>query len=176
MEKHTIGEKMGKMTDKSLKEAFSGESQAHMKYLIFSDVAEREGKENLARLFKGIAYAERVHATNHARELGMIGDSGENLQAGVDGEDFEVHWMYPAYHEIAHLEEEKGAQRSIHYALEAERIHSKMYEKAKDVVEKDEDIEMEELYICPVCGYTHQGEPPENCPVCGVSSDKFKEF
>lgn len=167
---------MGKMTDKSLEEAFAGESKAHMKYMIFSEVAEREGKENVARMFKAIAYAEQVHATNHARELGKIGDTEENLQAGIDGEDFEVHWMYPAYHEIAHLEEEEGAKRSIHYALEAEKIHSKMYEKAKNAVDEGEDIELDEVYICPVCGYTHEGEPPKECPVCGVTSDKFKMF
>ncbi|MFP4051719.1 MAG: rubrerythrin family protein, partial [Thermoplasmata archaeon] len=101
----------------------------------------------------------------------------ENLQSAMDGEDFEVHWMYPAYHEISHLEEEKGAQRAIHYALEAEKIHSRMYEEAKNVVEKeDEDIELDDVYICPVCGYTHEGTPPDKCPVCGAKKETFKKF
>ncbi len=167
---------MGKMTDKSLEEAFAGESQAHMKYLIFSEVAEREGMKNIARLFEAIAYAEKVHATNHARQLDMIGNTSDNLQAGIDGEDFEVHSMYPAYHAIAHLEEDKGAQQSIHYALEAEKIHSDMYKSAQKVSKKGKDIKLDTLYICPVCGYTHEGEPPEKCPVCGISSDQFKDF
>lgn len=30
-------------------------------------------------------------------------------------------------------------------------------------------------YVCSVCGYIHEGEnPPEKCPQCGVSSDKFR--
>ncbi|MBO4422697.1 MAG: NADH peroxidase [Clostridia bacterium] len=30
-------------------------------------------------------------------------------------------------------------------------------------------------YICPVCGYVHEGnEPPEKCPLCGVPGSKFK--
>ena len=30
-------------------------------------------------------------------------------------------------------------------------------------------------YVCPVCGYIHEGDnPPEECPVCHVSGDKFK--
>jgi hypothetical protein len=41
-----------KMTQQNLESAYSGESQAHMRYLIFSEVAEREGKPNIARLFK----------------------------------------------------------------------------------------------------------------------------
>ena len=31
-------------------------------------------------------------------------------------------------------------------------------------------------YVCPVCGYVHEGnEPPEKCPQCGVPASKFKE-
>ena len=164
------------MTTKNLSEAFAGESMAHMKYLIFSEVAEREGYPNVARLFRAIAYAEQVHATNHARNLGYIGKTAENLQAGIDGETFEVEEMYPAYKAVAELQEEKGAQQSIHYALEAEKIHAELYKKAKESVEAGKDVELGDIYICPVCGYTHVGEPPEKCPICGVPRDKFKKF
>ena len=31
-------------------------------------------------------------------------------------------------------------------------------------------------YICPVCGYVHEGnEPPEKCPQCGCPAAKFEE-
>ncbi len=31
-------------------------------------------------------------------------------------------------------------------------------------------------FICSVCGYVHEGmEPPEKCPQCGASKDKFVE-
>ena len=32
-------------------------------------------------------------------------------------------------------------------------------------------------YVCPVCGYVHDGELPEGfkCPVCGVTGSKFKK-
>ena len=31
-------------------------------------------------------------------------------------------------------------------------------------------------YVCPVCGYIHEGDnPPDECPVCHVSGDKFKK-
>ena len=31
-------------------------------------------------------------------------------------------------------------------------------------------------FVCSVCGYVHEGnEPPEKCPVCNASADKFKE-
>ena len=36
-------------------------------------------------------------------------------------------------------------------------------------------IDMEKKFRCLVCGYVHTGEnPPAECPVCHVKSDKFK--
>ncbi len=168
---------MREMTKKSLEEAFAGESMAHMKYLIFSEVAEKEGLPNIARLFKAIAYAEYVHAKNHARQLGYIGNTIENLQAGIDGENFEVEEMYPAYDAIAKLQGEKGAERAIHFALEAEKIHAEMYSEAKKLAEEKKDMDIEKIFICPICGYTEIADTaPEKCPVCGFPGDKFEVF
>ena len=167
---------MHPMTEENLKAAFAGESQAHMRYLIFADKAEKEGKANLARMFRAIAYAEQVHATNHYRELLMIKESPGNLQTCIDGETFEVEEMYPAYDAVAELQGENGAARSIHYALEAEKIHAEMYKHAKAKADAGKDVAIGKVYICPVCGYTVEGDAPDKCPVCGASRDMFKKF
>ena len=167
---------MKEMTKKAINEAFAGESMAHMKYLIFSEVAEEEGYPNIARLFRAIAYAEFVHAKNHAKNLEMIKETYDNLKAAMDGENFEVEEMYPAYDAVAKLQGERGAERAIHYAIEAEKIHAELYEDVRKRVEEKKDAEIEEIYICPVCGYTHVGTPPERCPVCGLARDKFRKF
>jgi len=166
---------MKKMTEQNLKEAFAGESQAHMKYLAFAQKAEAEGKSNIAKLFRATAFAEQVHAINHLRVLGEIGTTEENLQSGVEGEDFEVEEMYPAYDAVAKLQQEKGAIRTIHYAIEAEKIHSSFYSKAKQKIKENKDIDLENIYICPVCGYTAE-EAPDSCPVCRTKKEKFVEF
>ncbi len=167
---------MREMTKQFLLSAFAGESQAHMRYLIFAERAEEEGLPNVARLFRAIAYAEFVHAKNHLSELNMVGNTRENLQKAIDGETFEVQEMYPAYHEVARLQGEQGAMRSTHYALEAEKIHSALYAKARHAVLEGRDVEVGKVYICPVCGYTVEGEAPERCPICGASRERFKEF
>lgn len=167
---------MKKMTEKFLMDAFGGESMAHMKYLIFSEIAEKEGFKNIARLFKAISYAEFVHAKNHARNLGYVKDTKENLQTGIDGETFEIEEMYPVYNSTAKLQGEKKAETSTHFALEAEKIHAELYKEAKKFVEEGRDFREEDIYICPVCGYTHIGEPPEKCPVCGAKRETFKKF
>ncbi len=167
---------MRPMTEDNLRQAFSGESQAHMRYLIFADQAEKEGKVNLARLFRAIAYAEQVHATNHYRELGEIKDSPGNLQTCIDGETFEVEEMYPAYKKVAELQGEKGAVRSTNYALEAEKIHAEMYKQAKQEAEEGKDVAIASVYICPVCGYTVEKDAPEKCPICSAPRRMFREF
>ena len=168
---------MRKMTEEALGNAFAGESMAHMKYLAFAEVAEKEGYPNVAKLFTAIAYAEQVHATNHARNLGYLKKTVDNLMAGMDGENFEIDEMYPAYDAIAKLQGEKGAQLAIHYALEAEKIHAEMYKDAANSVRNGEDIEDEDVWVCPVCGHTHRGkEAPDRCPVCNVKKERYKKF
>ena len=153
---------MHPMTEGNLKAAFAGESQAHMRYLAFADAAEQEGKANTARLFRAVAYAEQVHATNHLRELGGIKGSAANLQEAIDGETFEVEEMYPAYDAVAKLQNESGAVRSIHNAIEAEKIHADMYKVAKAEADSGKDVEIGKVYICPVCGYTVEGRSEEH--------------
>lgn len=167
---------MKKMTQANLEAAFAGESQACMKYTIFADRAEREGYPEVARLLRGIAYAERVHATNHLRQLGGIGDTVDNLAGAIAGENHENVEMYPAFDAVAKLQGEKGAVRSIHYALEAEKIHEVMFGDAKESVAAGKDIESAPVFICPVCGHTAIGEAPDQCPVCGLKKEKYHEF
>lgn len=167
---------MKEMTKENLQSAFAGESQAAMKYLAFADKAEREGKPNIARLFRAISYAEQVHAINHLRELGKVGDTVANLQAAIDGENFEVDEMYAAYLKVAEAQEEKGAMRSMNYAMEAEKIHADMYADARQVAETGADADIGTVHICPICGFTHIGDPPDRCPVCNAKKERFMAF
>jgi rubrerythrin len=167
---------MRKMTEDNLKSAFAGESQAHMRYLIFAEKAEQEGFPNVARLFRAIAYAEQVHATNHYGVLGMIRGTADNLQVAIDGETYEVNEMYPAYRAVAELQGERGARRSTNAALQAEKVHASMYQKARQGVERKEDIALEPVFICEICGYTVEGSAPDRCPICGASREKFRKF
>jgi rubrerythrin len=167
---------MRKMTEENLKSAFAGESQAHMRYLIFADKAEKEGLPNVARLFRAIAYAERVHATNHYSALSIIRGSSENLQVAIDGENYESNEMYPAFNAVAKLQEERNAQRSTDWALQAEKVHAGMYQRAKQAVDNNEDVKLGPIYICELCGFTVEGEAPNRCPICGAPKDKFRAF
>ncbi|MGB9631543.1 MAG: rubrerythrin family protein [Candidatus Methanodesulfokora sp.] len=167
---------MRAMTRNFLEQAFSGESQAHMRYLIFAEEAEKNGLKNIANLFRAIAYAEFVHARNHLKALGLVGKTEENLRKAMEGEKFEVEEMYPVYNEVARMQREAEAERSTRYALEAEKIHADLYEKAIEAVKSERDFEGEKVYVCPICGFISVGEAPEKCPICGAPKEKFIKF
>jgi len=167
---------MRQMTERFLKEAFAGESQAHMKYTNFAKVAADEGKANVSRLFEAIAYAEEVHASNHLRALGELKKTSDNLKEAFEGENFEIEEMYPSYMATAELQKEKAAIHSMKFAIEAEKIHRKMYEDAKKTVDTGKDITVGKIFVCPICGYTAENDAPAACPVCKAPKDKFRTF
>jgi rubrerythrin len=148
-----------------------------MKYMAFADKADKEGKPNIANLFRAIAYAEQVHAISHLKVLNGIQDTGENLIEAKGGEDFEVGEMYAAYLAVAELQEEKAAKRTMNNALEAEKIHSKLFAAAKAAVDAGEDIAEVKVWVCPYCGWTTTDpDLPERCPVCNALKKVFKAF
>ncbi|HID27506.1 MAG TPA: rubrerythrin family protein [Methanosarcinales archaeon] len=181
---------MKKMTEANLRSAFAGESQANMRYLIFSNNAEKEGNPNVARLFRAISYAEQIHATNHYKELGDLtgaletnamapyglGNSSENLQTCIDGETFEIEEMYPVYIAVAEFQGERGARLTFDWALQTEKVHAGMFQKAKQAVDRGEDVKIDAIQICENCGYTIEGDAPDKCPICGVPKDRFRSF
>ncbi len=167
---------MHKETEENLKAAFAGESQAHMKYKIFAERAEKEGFAHVARLLRAASFAEEAHATSHLRTLGGIGKTAENLAGAIAGETYEFQEMYPSFLAVAEDQEEKSAVRTINYALDAEKVHAALYARAREAVLSGKDVEMGTIHICEVCGYTVEGEAPDRCPLCNAPKDKFHAF
>ena len=160
-------------TDKDLQDAFAGESQANRKYLAFSKKAEQEGHKRAAKMFRAAAAAETIHAHNHLRELGGIKSTRENLDEAINGESYEFQTMYPGMIEDARSEVRQGALRSFEYANAVEKIHAALYRKVLESIEKDKGREAEDFHVCQVCGYTVEGEAPDECPVCKSKKRAF---
>jgi rubrerythrin len=167
---------MKEMTKANLQAAFAGESQAHMKYLVFANLAEREGFPNVARLFRAVSFAEEKHASAHLRALSGTGATAANLEAAIGGETFEVNEMYPAYLATAQAQEEKGAIVSMQRAFEAEKVHAQLYTRAKESAEAKKDFDLSAIFVCEVCGWTVEGAAPDKCPICGTPKERFRKF
>jgi len=95
---------------------------------------------------------------------------------GIEGETFEIEEMYPAYMAVAEMQEERGALRSTKWAREAEQVHAEMYKAARASVAEGKDIEVKKMYVCCVCGWTGEGDAPDNCPLCNAKKELIREF
>lgn len=159
-------------TEQNLMEAFAGESQANRKYLAFAKKADQEGYPQVAKLFRAAAEAETVHAHAHLRALKAVKTTAENLKEAIAGETHEFKNMYPPMIEAAKSEGNKAAERSFTFANTVEKVHADLYQKALDNLDDPEEVEC--YYVCSVCGYTCENEPPESCPVCKANVKAFK--
>jgi rubrerythrin len=161
-------------SEEDLKAGFAGESQANRRYLAFAKRADEEGHPQAAKLFRAAAHAETVHAMNHLKALGEIKSTAENLQTAAKGENYEAVTMYPAFVKDAQGDGNRQALRSFQYALEVEKVHESLYRKAIETLGKE--TSNEDYYVCPICGYTHYGKPPAQCPVCSTPGSKFERI
>jgi len=160
-------------TKENLEAAFAGESQANRRYLVSAEKADAEGYPQVARLFRAAATAETVHARSHLRVLGVMGNTLENLKAAIEGEHHEFTTMYPEFIEQAKKEGDNQALRSFEYANTVEQTHHRLYEAALAALTAGSELPEGAYYVCPVCGHTVLGSPPERCPVCGTPGSKF---
>lgn len=170
--------------------AFGGESMANMRYRHYALQAAKENFPNVARLFNAIAHAEFIHAGDHYRELAHLeggfaansmgtfgpGSTLKNLDLAIAGENFEVTEMYPAYKEIAKMQGEQSAYRSFDWSYQTETKHLELFKRAKSHVAENKDMPLDAVQVCEGCGYTLEGEAPDECPVCGAGKEKFTAF
>lgn len=158
-----------------LKAAFAGESQANRKYTSFAKKADVEGYAQVAKLFRAAAAAEAVHAANHLKAMDGLQGTSENLKVAIEGENYEVTSMYPEFIRDAEEESNSRALRTFRWAMDVEKVHEALYRKALENLEAGKEAKFD-YYVCPTCGYTHEGALEGKCPVCGSPGEKFERI
>ena len=167
----------GSRTERNLREAFAGETQARSKYDYFASVAKKEGYEQIAAIFQATANNEKEHAKMWFKALGGIGTTAENLASAAAGENYEWTDMYDR---MAQEAEEEGFDHIAFLFSEVAKIekeHEERYRKLLANVEgglvfsRDGDM----IWQCSNCGHIHVGkQAPEVCPVCAHPRDYFQ--
>ncbi|MDR2006925.1 MAG: rubrerythrin family protein [Acidaminococcales bacterium] len=160
-------------TMQGLAAAFAGESQANRKYTAYAAQADAQGYKQAAKLFRAAAEAETLHALAEFKAMGKVKDTAENLKDAVAGETHEFKSMYPEFIEYAKEEKQAAAQRIFEQAAAAEKVHAELYQKVLDNLSKADGAD---YYLCPVCGYIHEGSYDGACPICGAKGSVFKKF
>jgi len=167
----------GTKTEKNLKEAFAGESQARNKYTFFAKVAEQEGYEQIAAYFLETARNEQEHARVWFEELGGIGKTAENLISAAEGENYEWTTMYDRMAKEA--EEEGFAELAERFRAVGviEKRHEERYRALQNNVVNSLVFKkpVETQWECRICGHVHTGTAaPEVCPVCKYAQSFFE--
>lgn len=174
------------LTMTNLQAAFTGESNAHARYLAYAKKADIDGYAGVASLFRAAARAEEIHAGNHAAviqqfggtpeaklEAAVLKSTRENLKAAIQGETYERDEMYPAFIAQARTERAPAALRTFTFARAAEVEHAKLFTDALQNIESMRESRV--LYVCPVCGFTTPKSDFERCPTCATPKERFEQ-
>lgn len=167
----------GTQTEKNLREAFSGESQARNKYTYFASKAKKEGFEQISALFLKTADNEKEHAKMWFKELNGLGNTAENLASAADGENYEWTDMYAGFAKTAKEEGFDKIAALFEGVAKIEKEHEERYKKLLDnvkgecVFSKDGDV----IWQCINCGHIVIGKKaPAVCPVCAHPQAYFQ--
>ncbi|MCL1879426.1 MAG: rubrerythrin family protein [Actinomycetia bacterium] len=174
-------------TLENLKTAITGETGATTKYEAFSAAATKAGYEQISRLFKATADAEKIHIELEFAELQKLDpkatkpaapdvksyETDINLILGANGEIYETSDMYPSFVKVAIEEGNETAAAVFAKAKLAEAVHAERYLDAYNNIDKPDS---DKYYLCPVCGYIHKGENFTACPICLAPKESFKAY
>lgn len=172
----------GTETEKNLLKAFAGESQAKNRYTFFSQIAKKEGYEQIAGVFMETAEQEKEHAKRFFKFLeggmveitasypaGVISSTMENLAEAAAGENEEWADLYPAFADIAEEEGFKQIAVAFRMIAKVEAEHERRYRKLLANLEEGKVFEKDEaiLWQCRNCGFVFEGKKaPAKCPAC----------
>lgn len=169
------------LTADLLKKAITGEFNAILRYKKFAEIANQEGFKNTTYLFRTLVIAEHIHIKNHKKALGesydpetksfQSGKTLENVNSGIEGETWEFKTMYPGF--IKQIEKadksEMGelASLSMTWAKNVEYTHAALLKIALAALQTGKDLDIDEMYICKICGNIVFNKPQDTCVVCG---------
>ncbi len=157
----------------NIKNAFCDESAGHVRYMIMSEAAERDGNHDLARLYRRLSDEELSHARIwYAEQRAEDGVSSRIAEEGNEAAN-----IYPSYAARAELEGyEDLADRFIANG-KAEAGHREMLMRYAEEHENGNRYKSHEdcVWRCRVCGYRHVGEtPPTACPLCDRNHSAYE--
>ena len=167
----------GTETEKNLRAAFSGESEARNKYTYFASVAQSEGYEQIAALFRKTAENERAHAKMWFEELNGLGDTAQNLLHAAEGENYEWTDMYDGFAKTAEKEGFPELAAKFRLVAAVEKHHEERYRALLQNVQTAQVFARSSVKVweCRNCGHIVVGpEAPEVCPTCRYSRSFFE--
>jgi len=184
-------------TIENLAKAYVGECQARNRYSYYAKAALKEGFNQISDIFNETAEQEKEHAKQLLKLINLLkqknnitteiivegevptvlGNTRDNLEAAIAGENHEYTEMYPEFADIAEKEGFLDIATRLRAIAIAEKHHEERYKKLLDGLKNQTLFKKEKVivWICMKCGYAHEGEePPKECPSCSHPTNYFK--
>ena len=169
----------GSKTENNLKEAFSGESQARNKYTYFASVAKKEGYEAIGAIFLEIADQEKEHAKLELKYLNGIGNTEENIQSAINGENYEWTNMYDKFAKEAQEEGFIEISNLFQGLAKIEKYHEQIFQQLLDLIKNKKMFVDDKIVIwkCRNCGnIVLAKEAPLECSICKHPQSYFQKI
>ena len=163
---------MDKIQD-ALNQAYVGEAKAALRLKVYAQKAEDEGYNQMAKLFRVIAFSEEIHGTRALKVLKEIKSTEENLAASFESEKQVAEVAYDHFVKLAEAEGNKEAVLHFSQSKDVEETHAKLYKEAMSHYMEERETS---YYVCKICGYVADGVLPDECPVCGAKAKMFVPF
>ncbi len=168
----------GSKTQLNLLTAFAGECEGRTKYTLFAARARQDGFEQIGTIFDETSDNEKEHAEVWWKLLtGGAGETADNLQNAIAGENHEWTEMYPLFASQARSEGFESIAAVFDMVAEIEKAHEQRFQTLLDEIKQNQVFARatQQTWVCTECGFRREGTAaPETCPVCGNAQAYFK--
>ncbi len=168
----------GTKTQLNLLTAFAGECEGRTKYTLFAAKARQDGFEQIGTIFDETGDNEKEHAEVWWKLLtGGAGQTADNLQNAIAGENHEWTGMYPLFASQAREEGFESIAVLFEMVAEIEKAHEQRFQTLLDEIKQNRVFARptQQTWVCCECGHRHEStQAPETCPVCGNAQAYFK--
>ena len=124
-------EKMAK-TSADLMMMFTSGSESNIRYQVFAEVADKEGKPNTAKIFRAIATSKMFHALSHFRATNFADSTAENLNLAFEEETYDYKNAYPSMVQDAVEDDALGARHSLEYGMSIGPVITKLNQQSHE--------------------------------------------
>ncbi|MEA3548735.1 MAG: hypothetical protein U9R66_13860 [Thermodesulfobacteriota bacterium] len=164
---------MEQNTKKRLFLIFAELSKAAARKKIYAQKAAQEGRKDVAHFLRAAAESETIQVRRIFNNMkGQIDKSPDYLTTIFEQEVTSMIEVYEDYIQEAKGQEPPPVITALSQLLQSELIIASFYSSEN----KDLSIGRDDHYfVCPFCGCLMEGEPPEQCPVCGADRKTFRE-
>jgi rubrerythrin len=174
----------------NLQTAYWGETGESTLYGSYAQKADQEGYGQIASMFRAVARAEAIHASQKAaliRQMGgtpvadttsvtsPIGTTRDNVRFALESETYETETMYPQFIARAEAEKLPDVVKALNLSLASEPGHKLLFEQILKDPQGYRGNSVQ-LLVCPGCGTTSRVMRGNACAVCATPKDLFEKI